>query len=150
MGVETEEAALGVGAGAGTGSIVTRGRGLDHRGSSPETTMIGVAAGNLLERETAALRGEEEEARVYRLLTGEDGTAVRREEIRAAEDLVPGPGTKRLNPKHHPSKRSFSNLPKAGGLELNPSEILKDPLPCLCRPLRTLQMLTGFLSVETE
>ena len=147
MGVETEEAALGVG--AGTGSIVPRGQDLDHRGSSPETTMIGLAAGNLLERETAALRGEEEEARVFRLLTGEDGTAVRREEIRA-EDLVPGPGTKRLNPKHHPSKRSFSNLPKAGGLELNPSEILKDPLPCLCLPLRTLQMLTGFLSVETE
>lgn len=123
--METEEAALGAGAEAGTRSIVLRGQGLDHLGILIEITMIDESE-DPLGSETVVARDEEEELRAFLPLIKEDGTAVRKEEIKA-EDPVPDPGTKRLNPNHHPSKKSFSNLPKAAGLELkNLSETLRN------------------------
>ena len=80
--METEEAALGAGAEAGTRSIVLRGQGLDHLGILIEITMIDESE-DPLGSETVVARDEEEELRAFLPLIKEDGTAARKEEIKA-------------------------------------------------------------------
>lgn len=107
-------------------------------------------------QEIGAVREREGEALTCLLeITGvEEELAVKRRRIKDhPEDLDLGLGIKRLNLKHHPSKRNFCNLPKVEEEEREIMVLKGSLMSSLWPPWQVLEMQgmpIGSPSVETK